>query len=128
MSEPNEKMVIEIDNLTKAQKLAIEDMLAAWVALGNMGSSRWTAFYADGDGNFHPKVTVDGHKAEQCKLTDPKERWREGAFTTRTGGAISTDFYMMDFDEIAWALRKDEEVANEPPHNELCMCNTCMNP
>lgn len=110
MSEQNEKMVIEIDNLTLAQKLAIEDLLATWSNLGKMGSSRWTAFFADGDGNFHPNVTVDGEKPEHCKLTDPKKRWRDAAFSTSDGGAISTDMYMIDFDEIAWALRKDEDV------------------
>lgn len=119
MSEQNEKMVIEIDNLTTAQKLAIEDLLATWSALGSMGSSRWTAFFADGDGNFHPKITVDGEKAEQCKLGDREQRWRDAAFSTRDGGAISTDMYMIDFDEIAWALRKDE-------HPDACMCLMCM--
>jgi hypothetical protein len=107
MSEAKEKMVIEIDNLTPAQKLAIEDMLATWVSLGQMGSSRWTAFFADGDGNFHPKVTVDGEDAQPCKLTDREKRWRDAAFATLDGGSISTDMYMIDFDEIAWALRKD---------------------
>jgi hypothetical protein len=109
MSNHNEKMVIEIDNLTKAQKLAIEDLLATWSNLGKAGSSRWTAFFADGDGNFHPKVTVDGHTAEPCKLTPRSERWKETAFTTNDGNIISTDFYMVDFDEIAMALRKEEE-------------------
>jgi hypothetical protein len=124
MSEQKEKMVIEIDNLTKAQRLAIEDLLATWQSLGNMGSSRWTAFFADGDGNFHPKVTVDGHKAEICKLSDPAARWRESAFATSDGGHISTEMYMIDFDAFAWALHKEQEVVDL--HPEMCMCVLCM--
>ena len=56
------KLTIEIDNLTEPQALAIEDMLATWSSLGSRGSSRWTAFYADGDGDFRPKILVDGQK------------------------------------------------------------------
>ena len=58
-------MKIEIDNLTEAQAIALEDMLATWQWLGGNGASRWTAFYADGDGNFQPKITIDGRKPEK---------------------------------------------------------------
>ena len=53
-------MTIELKGLTKAQAIAIEDMMATWNSLGIMGSSRWTAFYADGDGNFRPEIIVNG--------------------------------------------------------------------
>lgn len=58
----NYSMKIEIENLTESQKLAITDMLAQWQSLSAIGSSRWVNFYADGDGNFHPKIWVDGNK------------------------------------------------------------------
>jgi len=92
-------MKIEIDNLTEAQAIAIEDMLAVWVTLGNIGASRNTTFFADGDGNFHPKITVDGEK--------PKR------FVHPTAGAKKYNpDYRIDFDEIAWLLRdyKKEEL------------------
>ena len=54
--------VIEIDGLTKPQKIALEDLLKQWETLGKLGCSRWTSFFADGDGNFRPKIRIDGRK------------------------------------------------------------------
>ena len=34
------KMLIEIENLTEAQKIALEDMFATMVNLGNIGASK----------------------------------------------------------------------------------------
>jgi hypothetical protein len=92
-------VTIEIANLTEAQAVAIEDMLATWAMLGSQGSSRWTAFFADGDGNFRPKVTVNGRKAQQTDLVLPSEKWRNAE-------------YRMDFDTIAWRLRKPAGETN----------------
>lgn len=40
----NKKIIIELNNITEEQAIAIEDMLATWENLGHLGSSRWTAF------------------------------------------------------------------------------------
>ena len=84
-------MKIEIDNLTKPQEEAIKTMLRLWEYLGNVGYSRKVSFYADGDGNFNPKIFVDGKKPEFYKFKDgrayPKEN-KQG--------------YIIDFDDIAW--------------------------
>ena len=85
-------MTIEIDNLTTAQAIALEDMLATWAHLASLGSSRWTAFFADGDGNFQPKITVDGQRPEFTNLISNEERW-------------DGEEYRIDFDTIAWRLR-----------------------
>lgn len=95
-------ITVQIDNLTDAQALAVEDLMATWASLGRAGSSRWTAFYADGDGNFRPRITVNGNTAQACTLTDPKARWK------RIDG---NDMYMLDFDRIAWALRRPQPQA-----------------
>ena len=106
-------MKIEIKNLTKVQEVALEDMLATWVGLGNGGSSRWTAFYADGDGNFRPKITVDGREPRETRLINPrKDRlWKKikvGTAPTKWNGLKEFDWldygeiYMMDFDKIDW--------------------------
>ena len=92
-----ETMRIEITNLKPAQRMAIEDMLATWARLGGLGASRWTAFYADGDGDFRPRVTVNGQPAVQCVLITEEERWPNGS-----GGE-----YRIDYDRIAWRLRED---------------------
>jgi len=88
-------MRIQIDNLTKAQEIALEDMMATWVHLGGIGSSRWTAFFADGDGNFRPNITVNGKKPEFSNLVNRTDVW-------------AGDEYRIDFDSIAWKLREAE--------------------
>ncbi len=42
------KLSIEIDNITEAQALAIEDILATWLFLKEKKMSMWTAIFADG--------------------------------------------------------------------------------
>jgi len=84
-------MTIQIDNLTNAQVIAIEDMLGVWAKLGSIGSSRWTKFFADGDGSFHPDILVNGVKPK--RFHHPKK------------GVKSIENYSIDFDEIAWLLR-----------------------
>ena len=73
--------------------MALEDMLATWHSLGSQGASRWTAFFADGDGNFHPRITVDGQRPKLCDLLSDSDRWRGNE-------------YRVDFDTIAWRLRE----------------------
>ena len=90
------KITVEIDGITEPQAIAIEDLFATWVHLGNVGSSRSTSFYADGDGNFRPKITVDGREAKTTDLISEKEKWPQG----RYGG------YAIDFDAISWKLRE----------------------
>ncbi len=85
------KMNIEINNITEAQKLAIESMLAVWENLGNVGSSRKVSFFADGDGNFRPKILVDDQFA--------------GQYILKNGKAVGDDFNI-DYDEIAWEIEQ----------------------
>ena len=83
------RVSICIDNLTEPQREALEDMLATWMRLSSWGSSRWTSFFADGDGNFHPRITVNGKKP---RFTEKLERKDLGV----------NDEYRIDFDDIAW--------------------------
>ena len=90
------KIAVEIDNLTEAQEIALNDLFATWVTLGSWGSSRWTAFFADGDGDFRPKVTVNGEKPKTTELIDRDKLWQG-------------DEYRIDFDAIGWALEAKSE-------------------
>jgi hypothetical protein len=106
MSDRDRKMSVEISNITEAQVIAIEDMLATWQYLGSIGASRWTAFYSDGDGNFQPKVLVDGHDAQTTLLLPREHFWREG----------NHGEYCIDFDAIARKLRlqREQEQGKNP--------------
>jgi hypothetical protein len=99
-------MTIKLEGLTEPQKLAVEDMMRAWVLLGNLGSSRWTCFYADGDGDFRPKITVDGRKPEFCDLIDEETRWMDKDHKIQHHSGD----YMIDFDSIAWKIREERKV------------------
>lgn len=94
------KVTIEIDNLTEPQKIALEDMLATWEYLGGMGASRWTGFFADGDGNFRPKILIDGSKPMMTDLIPELSKWPKGF----------NGEYRIDFDSIAWQLRAEKNL------------------
>jgi hypothetical protein len=103
------KLTVEFETLTEAQALALEDMFALWNYMGSIGRSRWTAFFADGDGNFQPGIKVDGRKPQRCYLTDEPRRWKR-LMNVEDPRPRPDDFYLMDFDAIAWALHRDEPM------------------
>lgn len=90
--------VIVIRGLTPPQREAVESLLATWQSLGSLGSSRWTAFYADGDGNFRPRCYINGHRAKHTTRIPKDQLWRHGE-------------YRIDFDAIAWRLHAENRKA-----------------
>ena len=95
------KITLEIDNISMAQACAIEDLFALWQELGAAGSSRWTAFYADGDGSFQPKVTLDGVEARRCML-NIGPRW--GNVQLDPSIDHKDEVYFLDYDRIEAAM------------------------
>jgi len=89
--------VIRIKNLTLAQSIAIEDMMRTWQSLGSLGASRWTSFFADGDGNFRPRILYNGYTPRNTKLLDEEQTWKGNE-------------YRIDFDSIAWKLHDNEST------------------
>ena len=51
------EMVVKMQ-VTPAQALTLQAMFEHWNRLASWGSSRMIGFYADGDGNFHPKCQM----------------------------------------------------------------------
>ena len=100
------KITIEIDNITEAQRQAIEDMMALWQHLGEQGGSRWTAFFSDGNGGFCPEITVDGKPAERF-TADIGVRWGQVAFLTSDGHTLE-EMYLMDYDRVDRAIKAAE--------------------
>ena len=93
------KMNIEIDNITEPQRIALEDMFATMVNLGNIGASRWVCFYSDGDGNYRPNILINGTPSKFTNLISKEER--------KNNIWIDKE-YRIDFDLIACKLRKVE--------------------
>lgn len=96
------KITLEIDNISEAQATAIEDLLALWQELGGKGASRWTAFFADGDGSFQPQITIDGQPAKRCNI-NIGPRW--GKVKLRPDNDHEDEVYFMDFDRVALAQK-----------------------
>lgn len=88
------KLNVEIDNLTDAQAIALEDFFRTMVWCGNIGTSRWTSFFSDGDGNFRPKIKVNGEDPKFTELIEREKLWVDNE-------------YRIDFDAIAWKLREN---------------------
>ena len=110
-NDTNETLNIEIKNLTKSQKIAIEQMLHLWVVFGKQGTSRWVNFFADGDGNFHPKIKINGEDTkEQKAYFKPDILSYFNSNKSMFGREINEKCYMynIDFDDVAWQLREGE--------------------
>lgn len=104
-------LTVVIDNVTEAQEIALNDLFATWQMLGNMGGSRWTAFYADGDGDFRPKITINGEKARFTDLL-PREQFWKSDTTMALHYADGNHAYKIDFDWIGWKLQEIEDRKN----------------
>lgn len=86
--------------VTPAQALALQAMFDYWNQLSGLGGSREVAFYADGDGNFHPKCQY--LFSEKLPELTPEMRTK----------AVIRDNHgdrLYDFDPVAWMLRAKEE-------------------
>jgi hypothetical protein len=104
MSNERLEMTIKLQ-VTEAQALAVQAMLECWNSLGSMGSSRYVAFYVDGDGNFKPKATWE-YSEPITELTDEMRKASHiFAKVYREDSPGSQNDHAFDFDPIAWKLR-----------------------
>ena len=67
MEEPI-KLNITIDNLTKAQAIAIEDMLAVMEYTSLLGNDRFVGFYVNPSEGFRPEILINGKSPKQTTL------------------------------------------------------------
>ena len=87
---------ITLERISLPQAIALKKILEFMDYLGNIGSSRWVAFYADGDGDFRPDL-----KEFNYPLPIPE--------TKKDVKEMTGTFYGIDFDSIAWELEKKKE-------------------
>jgi hypothetical protein len=98
------KLVITIDNIAPADAIALKKMFEYMQYLGNIGSSRICAFYADGDGSFHPKVSFD------YPIELPEVPEITGVVESRGDpNNFSRGSFSIDSDDIAWHVYHDPE-------------------
>ncbi len=101
------KLSIEIDNITEAQALAIEDIFATWLFLKEKKMSMWTAMFADGTNDFQPIITVNG---EEAKKYMGDIGWRVGKIGFKQDDTyLDDEMYLMDYERIQKILDEPSE-------------------
>ena len=103
------KLVITIDNIGPADAIGLIKMFEYMQYLGNIGSSRWCSFFADGDGSFHPKVSFE-YPEELPKvpeidgiITRKDINDNEQVFVSSEGD------FVIDSDSVAWKIYHNGE-------------------
>lgn len=106
MSENKYNLTVKFEGLTGGQILALRLFFEMMEANGQAGHSEWMSFYADGDGNFRPKITtsveggftdIDRHLPSILYLMDNDGRDR--IINNSHATFIDPDLYEWYYDE-----------------------------
>lgn len=106
------KLRVEMD-VTAPQAYALQQFFRMWNMLGNVGSSRYVAFYCDGDGNFHPNCVI---------TTDPPLPPMPQEQLALCEGNVDRPViaeYHVDYDAIGWSLHGPPPPRPPQPHTEV---------
>lgn len=102
------KLNIEIDNITNAEALAIEDFLSTWLWLKEKNMTLWTSFLVDSAGGFAPNIKVNGKEPEKY-MGDIGWRMAKVGFKDPEGNYLDDDMYMMD----SLLIQKNLDIPSE---------------
>lgn len=107
------EMTVKIQ-VTESQALALQAFFKHWNRLASWGSSRFVAFYVDGDGDFKPKCEFEFSEPIR-ELTEDLEQIaciaREDATYMQDPGNVSDSVrasYAFDYNPIAWKINNDK--------------------
>ncbi len=120
----HQKLVITLDNVKQSDAIALLKMFKYMQYLGSVGASRMCSFYADGDGDFHPKVSFEYPEElpEVPEITGEVEWNTNTKKLSRIYNTYEGDF-IIDSDEIAWKIYHDPEpegfIREKNPQEEM---------
>ena len=104
----NHKLTITLNSVTQAQAIALTKMFKYMQYLGDVGSSRMCSFYADGDGDFRPKVSIDYPETlpEVKEITGvlTRDNIEEAKKNNRRVIQTFEGDFVIDYDSIAWKI------------------------
>ena len=102
------RMSVTFD-VTEPQAIALRAFFEQWNHLSCIGGSRFVAFYADGDGDFHPYCQIT-MPMNVCRMNDTEEM-------RKLASNKETDYLQFDYDPIAWAIdaKREERMAKVRP-------------
>lgn len=105
MERKYNKLIITMNNIKQSDAIALIKMFKYMQRLGNIGSSRWCSFFADGDGDFHPKINIE-YPEELPELSEIKGEVTYNKDTKKLEGNIlsSSGDFAIDSDLIAWKI------------------------
>jgi hypothetical protein len=96
----NDKVIMSVTmTLTKAQAIALREMFEYWNRLASIGSSRHVSFFADGDGNFHPRCLVETNPP----LPEISQDMKDASIISDNDGDRK-----YDYDKVGWMLEREK--------------------
>lgn len=100
MDEDNRKKVtIEIENVTEAQALALEELMATWQFISDKKIFYWTAFLIDGFLDWSPKIIFNGREPQRY-MEDIGLRAAKVKFEQFDGSLLDEEMYFLDYQKI----------------------------
>lgn len=98
---------LSFKGITKAQAITLVKMAKIMEWCGRVGTSRNVTFFADGDGNFRPKVSYEASKdiSYTEKLAMDLEIWE---------AQDDHKDFKLDFDSVAWQVDNDTKCGLKP--------------
>jgi hypothetical protein len=98
---------VRFENLTEAQALAIEELLATWQFIGDTGEfSIWTGFWTDSKIDWNPKITVNGEEPKRF-MKDIGLREGRVKMLQHDDSEIIQRMYFCDYFNIEDALERE---------------------
>lgn len=102
---------IEINNLTEAQALAVEELMAVWQFISDKKFLYWTAFLVDGFVDWSPKISVNGKTPERY-MGDIGLRSGKVKFEQADGSLLDEEMYFLDYYKIHKSLEENNKEEN----------------
>ncbi len=99
-------LTVTFEHLNEPQAIALMAMLDNWEMHGRFGSSRWVEFFVDGDGPFHPSITVEASEGVLSPESDAYDELADVAEMDANrfdAGAVTGWFIDRALDEADYA-------------------------
>lgn len=107
----NHKLTIEIDNLTEAQAIAIEELMAVWKFISEKKFFYWTAMCIDGFVDWNLNIKVNGKDPERY-MGEIGDRTGKVKFEQPDGTLLKEEMYFLDYMKIQHKLNEEKETAS----------------
>lgn len=108
----NRKLTIEIDNLTEAQAIAIEELMSVWQFISEKKFFYWTAMCIDGFVDWNLQIKVNGKNPERY-LEDIGDRTGKVQFEQPDGSLLKEEMYFLDYMKIQHKLNEKKDSVSD---------------